>query len=49
VQGIAVKPGEQKLLARVNQFIDKIKADGELDKINQKWLGEPMPSILKKK
>ena len=49
VQGIAVKPGEQKLLARVNQFIHKIKADGELDKINQKWLGEPMPSILKKK
>jgi polar amino acid transport system substrate-binding protein len=49
VQGIAVKPGEQKLLARVNQFIEKIKGDGELDKINQKWLGEPMPAILKKK
>jgi polar amino acid transport system substrate-binding protein len=49
VQGIAVKPGEQKLLARINQFIDKIKANGELDKINQKWLGEPMPAALKKK
>ena len=49
VQGIAVKPGEQKLLARVNQFIDKIKADGELDKVNQKWLGEAMPAVLKKK
>ena len=49
VQGIAVKPGEQKLLARVNQFIDKVKANGELDKINQKWLSEPMPAILKKK
>ncbi|HET9750413.1 MAG TPA: transporter substrate-binding domain-containing protein [Casimicrobiaceae bacterium] len=44
-----MKPGEQKLLARVNQFIEKIKGDGELDKINQKWLGEPMPAILKKK
>jgi polar amino acid transport system substrate-binding protein len=49
VQGIAVKPGEQTLLARVNQFIDKIKANGELDKVNQKWLGEPMPAVLKKK
>jgi polar amino acid transport system substrate-binding protein len=49
VQGIAVKPGEQKLLARINQFIDKIKANGELDKINEKWLHEPMPAVLKKK
>lgn len=49
VQGIAVKPGEQKLLTRVNQFIDKVKANGELDKINQKWLNEPMPAVLKKK
>jgi polar amino acid transport system substrate-binding protein len=49
VQGIAVKPGEQKLLARVNQFIDKIKANGELDKINEKWLNERMPAVLKKK
>jgi len=49
VQGIAVKPGEQKLLARINQFIDKIKANGELDKVNEKWLKEPMPAVLKKK
>jgi polar amino acid transport system substrate-binding protein len=49
VQGIAVKPGEKALLGAVNQFIDKIKADGELDKVNQKWLGEPMPAVLKKK
>jgi polar amino acid transport system substrate-binding protein len=48
VQGIAVKPGEKTLLARVNGFIDKIKGDGELDKINEKWLGEPMPAVLKK-
>jgi polar amino acid transport system substrate-binding protein len=49
VQGIAVKPGEKQLLARVNQFIDKVKANGELDKVNQKWLGEAMPAVLKKK
>jgi polar amino acid transport system substrate-binding protein len=49
VQGIAVKPGEAKLLAWVNQFIDKVKTNGELDKVNQKWLGEGMPAVLKKK
>jgi len=49
VQGIAVKPGEEKLLARINQFIDKVKANGELDKINRKWLGEAMPAVLRKK
>lgn len=48
VQGIAVKPGEAKLLAWVNQFIDKVKANGELDKVNEKWLGESMPDVLKK-
>jgi polar amino acid transport system substrate-binding protein len=46
VQGIAVKPGEDKLLAWVNQFIGKIKQDGDLDKVNQKWLGAPMPAAL---
>lgn len=48
VQGIATKPGETKLLAWVNQFIAKIKANGELDKINEKWLGAPMPAVLTK-
>ncbi|HEX6792934.1 MAG TPA: transporter substrate-binding domain-containing protein [Casimicrobiaceae bacterium] len=49
VQGIAVKPGEKQLLARINQFIDKIKGNGELDKINEKWLHERMPAVLEKK
>jgi polar amino acid transport system substrate-binding protein len=48
VQGIAVKPGEKQLLARVNQFIDKVKANGELDKVNQKSHGEPMPAEQRK-
>jgi polar amino acid transport system substrate-binding protein len=49
VQGIAVKPGEHNLLTWVNQFIDKIKGSGDLDKVNQKWLGEAMPAVLRKK
>ncbi len=49
MQGIAVKPGEKQLLARINQFIDKIKGNGELDKINEKWLHERMPAVLEKK
>ena len=47
-QGIAVKPHSPELLAWVNQFVGKIKQDGQLDKISQKWLGEPLPASLKK-
>lgn len=48
VQGIAVKPGEKDLLDWVNQFIEKVKTNGELGKISQKWLGEPLPPVLQK-
>lgn len=47
VQGIAVKPGEDELLARVNEFVKKAAESGELDKIHQKWLGEKMPDFIK--
>lgn len=46
VQGIAVKPGEPKLLAWVNTFVDKTAKDGTLNKISEKWLGEPLPEIV---
>lgn len=48
VQGIATKPNQKELLAWVNQFIAKAKDDGELNKINEKWLGAPMPAVLAK-
>lgn len=47
VQGIAVKPGSDKLLAKVNDFIKHVEKNGELNKIHKKWLGEPLPDFVK--
>ncbi|MBP1844219.1 polar amino acid transport system substrate-binding protein [Rhizobium petrolearium] len=46
VQGIAVRKGSAELLTAVNTFIDKVKADGELSKIHEKWLGTPLPDFV---
>ncbi len=46
VQGIVVRKGSTELLTAVNAFIDKVKADGELNKIHEKWLGTPLPAFV---
>lgn len=46
VQGIAVRKGSSELLTAVNQFIEKVKASGELSKIHEKWLGSPLPEFV---
>lgn len=46
VQGIALKPGSTELLAFVNTFLKKVKADGELGKIHEKWLQSPLPDFV---
>lgn len=46
VQGIAVRKGSAELLTAVNTFIDKVKADSELSKIHEKWLGTPLPDFV---
>ncbi|MDX3924392.1 MAG: transporter substrate-binding domain-containing protein [Shinella sp.] len=46
VQGIAVRPGSTELLAYVNEFLKKVKADGQLNAIHEKWLGSPMPDFV---
>lgn len=38
---IGVAKGQPALLARVNAIVDHAKADGELDKLSQHWLGRP--------
>lgn len=48
VQGIAVRKGSTELLTFVNQFVEKVKADGELNKIHEKWLGSPLPDFVGK-
>jgi polar amino acid transport system substrate-binding protein len=40
--GACTRLGEKELNAALNAFIDKIKADGELAKIQQKWMGSSM-------
>ncbi|GGG09955.1 MULTISPECIES: transporter substrate-binding domain-containing protein [Rhizobiaceae] len=49
VQGIAVRKGSAELLTAVNAFVEKAKADGELNKIHEKWLGSPLPDFVAKK
>ena len=48
VQGIAVRKGSTELLAAVNAFVDKVKANGDLSKIHEKWLGAPLPDFVAK-
>lgn len=47
VQGIAVSPGSDALLDKVNAFVEQAKTDGTLDGIHDKWLGEPLPDFVK--
>ena len=45
VMGMALRPGQTSLEKAVNDFIDKNKANGELDKLYQKWLGTKLPAM----
>ncbi|MDP0927569.1 transporter substrate-binding domain-containing protein [Paracoccus onubensis] len=47
VQGIAVAPGSDALLEKVNAFVSDARDDGTLDEIHEKWLGEPLPDFVK--
>lgn len=45
VMGVAMRPGQTELLKAVNDFIDHNKANGELNKLYQKWLGTDLPPM----
>ena len=45
VMAMAMRPGQTELEKAVNAFIDKNKANGELDKLYQKWLGTKLPAM----
>ena len=45
VMGVALRPGQAELEKAVNEFIEKNKANGELDKLYQKWLGTKLPAM----
>lgn len=46
VQGVALRQGQDKLLAWVNGFLDTVKKNGELAAIHQKWLGTGLPAAV---
>lgn len=43
--GACTRLGEKEINAAVNTFIDKIKANGELKKIYDKWMKVPVPEF----
>lgn len=43
--GVAMRPGQKELNAYVNAFIDEVKANGELNGIYRKYIGEDMPAL----
>jgi polar amino acid transport system substrate-binding protein len=40
---VALRPGQTELLKAVNDFVERNKANGELNKLYQKWLGTDFP------
>jgi polar amino acid transport system substrate-binding protein len=43
---VGLNKGEPKLMEKVDAIIAKVKKDGSLSQISQKWLGYPIPSTL---
>ena len=43
--GACTRLGEKEINAFANDFIDKIRANGELAKIYPKWMNNPMPAF----
>jgi len=45
-QAIAVRPGSDDLLAYINDFLTRVKADGRLDALHEEWVGGPLPEFV---
>ncbi len=43
--GIALRPGQDDLTKAVNDFVARNTANGELNKLYQKWLGTDLPKL----
>lgn len=43
--GVTTVLGDAEINTWLNQFIDRIRADGRLAAIDEKWLGQPMPEF----
>ena len=40
---VGMNKDEPKLMAKINEIIAKAKADGEIAKLSEKWLKNPLP------
>lgn len=47
VQGIAVRPGSAELLDYINDFLGRVKENGKLNEIHEKWLDAPLPDFVR--
>jgi polar amino acid transport system substrate-binding protein len=45
VMGVAMRQDQASLLKAVNDFVDRNRANGELSKLYQKWLGTDLPAM----
>jgi polar amino acid transport system substrate-binding protein len=45
-QGIATRPGQDEMMAYVNDFLSRAKESGALDELHQKWLNSPLPEFV---
>lgn len=43
---VGVNKGEATLLAKVNEVVGKLKKNGELNQVSQRWLQAPLPADL---
>jgi polar amino acid transport system substrate-binding protein len=46
--GACTRLGEKEINAAINTFIDKIKANGELKTVYDKWMKVPVPEFPEK-
>lgn len=45
VMGIAMRPGQAELKKTLDEFVERNRKNGELNKLYQKWLGTDFPSL----
>ena len=45
VMGVAMRPGQAELKKTLDDFVARNKANGELGKLYQKWLGTDFPTM----
>ncbi|KQP39960.1 transporter substrate-binding domain-containing protein [Pseudorhodoferax sp. Leaf274] len=45
VMGVAMRPGQAELKKTLDEFVERNKKNGELNKLYQKWLGTDFPAL----